>query len=179
MEIDLMDNSFELFHNSEGQRKIFSNMVNYPSEVVHNEVFSNQDGETNKIDSQKVADTVTSVGSAVGSIVGTFQAFQDPSKKEARKERREEKRSLREVCGMKPLLKKNRAKYDQCVSNYNAQQASSSASIRNTSTAPDTSNAPVPAPTSGNNKKVLIYVGVGAVVLIAGYLLYKKKFAKK
>lgn len=149
--------------------EVFSNMVNYPSEDVQNEVFSGQDGEkTTKIDPQKASDTITSVGSAVGSIVGTIQAFQDPSRKA-------KKRELKDVCGRRPVLKKNRASWDRCVANYNSQMTS-------VSTRSSSEDAPIvvtpPTPPANNNKKILIYVGIGAVVLVAGYFLYKKKFAK-
>lgn len=151
------------------QNEVFSNIVNYPSEDVQNEVFSGQDGETTrKIDAQKASDTISSVGSAVGSVVGTVQAFQDPAKKEKRRE-------LKDVCGRKPLLKKNRDEWNKCVSNYNAQIAS--ASTRSASATTPVSVPPTPP--ANNNKKILLYVGIGAVVLVAGYMIYKKKFAKK
>lgn len=182
--------------------EVFSNVVNYPREDVYNEVFSGadsmvsnqlnfeifsgQDGEETssnnvKFDAQKFADTITAVGSATGSVVGTVQAFQDPSKKAQRKtaraEKKEVKKTLKEVCGKRPLLKKNRTEYDKCVSNYNT--SIRSIETKQTQQNDNQKNKDVNENTvKGDNKKMLMYIGIGALVLIAGYVIYKKKFAK-
>jgi hypothetical protein len=176
--------------------EVFSNMINYPSEDVHNEVFSNmindsrgssdiskqinfeifsgQDGSEQESDeavkrqqnTQRVSDTLTAVGGAVGSVVSAVQSFQDPSKKSGK----EFKKQLKAVCGRRPVLKKKRGTYDACVKEF--MQRNYSPSTRSNTT-------PTPQFEEPKNNKVILYVGIGVAVLVAGFIVYKVKFAKK
>ncbi len=171
--------------NTDNNFEPFSNIVNYPSEDVYNEVFSGMDSskpskiskqlnfeifsgddgvtttdEGKKIDPTKLADSVTALGGAVGSTAQTIQAFQNPEKAQARKD-------LKSVCGRKPLSKKKRAEYDACVKNFQLGKTS----------APAPSNEPVVEPPKGLSRNTWIVIGIGAVAVL-GYILVKKKVIK-
>ena len=99
---------------------------------------------------------VIQTGQAVGGAVASFQSIQ--------------KKKIKELCGRKPLGKKNREIYDKCVQNYIA------------SITPDTSGEETGGkkmtdvsenkPKSNNNKYII--AGVIVLGLIGGFLYLKK-----
>ena len=186
-DIDIMDRSFEVYHNSEGSRNLFKSSFDGVEEIGklptrgvstiesnnQNEIVEKEPpSKKQKIDAQKVSDTLSSVGSAIGSVAVTVKAFQDPSKQATKQGKKDIKRNLIQVCGRKPLFKKNKAKYDKCVSDYNTK---STMPITSTSST-DTSSENTP-PT---NKNKMIYIGIGilAVGVIAYFVLKSKKGIK-
>ena len=121
------DSSFELNSSMNGNDVLNANRVlmSYPSEKSSFQVYLGADGqfedlyfegeEGKKIDSEKIAQTVTQTAGAISSVASTVQAFKgDGSKAPSRR------KQLKDVCGRKPVLKKKRGEYDKCVAQYNA-----------------------------------------------------------
>lgn len=186
----LNDASFEVYSNSDGARILARNRVlmDYPDEKSSFDVFlgftdTNNDGKDDKTGKtkeeldkekksifteeniQKGAQLLTSgvqTGQAVSGAVKSFQT--------------QEKKSIKEKCGRKPLLKKNRKTYDACVQDYMN-------SLGGGNTGGDTGGgtggekfAPTDEPKKSNTTTYII-IGVVAVALIGG-LIYLKKTGK-
>ena len=105
---------------------------------------------------------------------GAIQAFKgDGTRTPSRR------KQLKEACGRKPLLRKNRGEYDKCVAKFNASKNSGIETkelIDNTSKYDDTP----PTEPSKDNKKIIIIGVVVAAVLVTAFVGYKKGwFAKK
>ena len=125
-------------------------------------------------DPEKIAGAITSGASALGSVVATAQAFKgDGTKAPSRR------KALKEVCGRKPTLKKNRGTYDKCVADYNAGKLGGSTSTK----APDTNintNTTDDTPPTDNTKRNIIIGVVVVGVLVTAFIGYKKGwFGKK
>lgn len=187
------DPSFEIYSNSNGAKILARNRVlmDYPDERNSFDVFmgftdTNKDGKDDKTgktkeetDNEKEpkkpifseenietgAKIITSgvqTGQAVSGAVKSFQT--------------QEKKSIKEKCGRKPLLKKNRKTYDACVQDYMN-------SLGGGSTGGDTGGgtggekfAPIDEPKKSNTTTYII-IGVVAVAVIGG-LIYLKKTGK-
>jgi len=184
------DSSFEVYHNSEGAEILNQNRVlmDYPSEKSSFQVFLGADGDYDlyfegedktgtsepkpKYDPEKIAQGVTATAGAISSIGSTIQAFKgDGTKpKSARKQ-------LKDVCGRKPTLKKNRATYDNCVANYNAGNVGQRMAQQTQETAPTQTEGTPPT----DNKKRNMIIGVIVVgLLVTAFVGYKKGwFGKK
>lgn len=182
------DATFEVYHNSEGGQLLNNRvLLSYPSEKSSFDVFLGFEGEPTTtdpktetktkptIDPEKVAGAITSGASALGSVVATAQAFKGDGKKAPSR-----RKALKEVCGRKPTLKKNRGTYDKCVADYNAGKLGGSTSTKapdtdtNTNTTQDEQTPP-----PNNTKKIIIGVVVVAVIVTA-FVGYKKGwFGKK
>jgi hypothetical protein len=177
------DATFELYHNSEGA-DILNNrtLLTYPSEKSSFQVFLGFEGEDKpnanakeskpKIDTEKVAQGVTATAGAISSVGSTIQAFKgDGTKAPSRR------KALKEVCGRKPLLKKNRGTYDKCVADYNAGKIGGATSTKAPETNTNTNTDDTPP--ANNSKKIIIGVVVVAVIVTA-FIGYKKGwFGKK
>jgi hypothetical protein len=168
------DASFEVFANSEGAELLENRtLMSYPSEKSSYQVFLGVDGEEKKpdekktkIDPEKLAQGVTATASAISSVGSTIQAFKgDGSKPKSRR------KELKDVCGRKPLLKKNRATYDKCVADYNAGKIGNV--MPNNQRTSETPTETPPAEQPNNTKKIVIgLVVVG--VLVTAFIGYKK-----
>lgn len=173
------DAQFELFSNSNGAMMLDRTLSSYPNEKTSFDVFLGTDGNTEsedkpKIDPEKIATGITAAASAGSSIASTVQAFKgDGTKPKSRR------KQLIEVCGRKPVLKKNRGEYNKCVEQYNAGRIGGASSPRDTQQVPQ---APQPTDTStpsSNTKKIVIGLVVVGLVVTA-YIGYKKGwFGKK
>ena len=197
------DATFEVYHNSEGGQLLNNRvLLSYPSERSSFQVDLGFDGYSNflptiplltdeqlkalqqkeketktkpKIDPEKVAGAITSGASALGSVVATAQAFKgDGTKAPSRR------KQLKEVCGRRPILKKNRkGTYDKCVADYNAGKVGGATNTRASETNTNTNTDETPPPPKDNTKVIIIGVVVVAVIVTA-FIGYKKGwFGKK
>jgi hypothetical protein len=190
------DATFEVYHNSEGGRLLQNRtLLTMPSERSSFQVDLGFDGYSNfeetekekkerleaeakkkaeeegkKLDPEKVAGAITSGATAISSVGSTIQAFKgDKPKTPSRR------KQLKEVCGRKPLLKKKKTEYNQCVAQYNAGTTGGSTDTK----APDTDTNNNETPPTDNKKKIIIGVVVVAVIVTA-FIGYKKGwFGKK
>lgn len=181
----ITDASFELKTNS-NRENMFNNRVltSMPSEKSSFQVYLGFEGEENatadknadktkekkEYDPEKIAQGVTATAGAISSVGSTIQAFKgDKTKAPSRRKK------LKEVCGAKPLLKKNRAEYDKCVANYNAGNTGGTTDSK----APETTTQTDEQPPKDNKKMIIIGVVVVAV-LVTAFVGYKKGwFSKK
>ena len=184
MENLINDNSFEVYHNSEGA-KILSwdrTLMQYPSEKSSFDVFlgftdENKDGKDDKsgktqeqiakekADREEKFKEYASIGKDAiqtgQAVYGAVKSFQPKSKQD-----------LKSVCGRKPLRKKNRPPYDQCVQNYMA----------SLNTGGDTGGGDTGGKKSGeiedekpkSNTTKYIIAGVIVLGLIGGFIYLKK-----
>jgi hypothetical protein len=191
------DSTFELFTNSSDSEILNKTLMSYPSEKSSFDVFLGADGDDmldysyfetttpttpteteRKFDAEKIAEGVVATGTAVTSVASTIQAFKgDGTKTKSRKQQ------LKDVCGRKPLLKKNRVEYDKCVSDYNAGRIGGMVDTNQrgggTEYRDDTKQSDDAKAKSDNTKKIIIGLVVVAVVVTA-FVGYKKGwFAKK
>ena len=189
------DAQFELFSNSNGAMMLDRTLSSYPNEKTSFDIFLGSDGLMTKssqnlidditkkntesenkrnIDPEKIATGITAAASAGSSIASTVQAFKgDGTKPKSRR------KQLIEVCGRKPVLKKNRGEYNKCVEQYNAGKIGGVTRTDDTSqpTQP-TQPTDTSTPTSNTKKIVIGLVVVGLVV--TAYIGYKKGwFGKK
>lgn len=207
------DSTFELFTNSSDSEILNKTLMSYPSEKSSFDVFLGADGddmfdysyfedteeqkrkaeeeqkrkaeeeakkksEERKFDADKVAEGVIAVGTAVSSVGTAVGAFKGDGKKT-----KSRKQQLKDVCGRKPLLKKNRVEYDKCVSDYNAGRIGGMVDTNQrgggTEYRDDTKQSDDAKAKSDNTKKIIIGLVVVAVVVTA-FVGYKKGwFAKK
>jgi hypothetical protein len=198
MENLINDNSFEVYHNSEGAKILGwdRTLMEYPSEKSSFDVFmgftdENKDGKDDKTGKTKkqlaeeeaktkkqlaeeeakkkereekfkeyasIGKDAIQTGQAVAGAVKSFQTQQQ--------------QNIKAVCGRKPLRKKNRATYDQCVQNYMASLSGGG----------DTSGGDTGGKKSGeiedekpkSNTTKYIIAGVIVLGLIGGFIYLKK-----
>lgn len=169
-DIDIMDRSFEIYHNSEGRRNLFSNFENEDVAEGKDKPKGGKDKPTRTpIDPEKLSATLSTLASTTGSIAGTVQAFQDPNKSTSRKAKKETKRSLVQVCGRKPLFSKaKKSTYQKCIADYNLKIASAPIT-------PTDKDEDIVEPTPNKNKMIYIGLGVLAVVVVGYFVLKGKK----
>ena len=170
-DIDIMDRSFEIYHNSEGRRNLFQS--SFEGEDVAEGEDKPKGGKTKPtrtpIDPEKLSATLSTLASTAGSVAGTVQAFQNPNKSTSRKAKKETKRSLVQVCGRKPLFSKaKKSTYQKCVSDYNLKIASAPIT-------PTERDEEIVEPTPNKNKMIYIGLGVLAVVVVGYFVLKSKK----
>ncbi len=80
------------------------------------------------------------------------------------------KTDVKQACGSRPFLAKNRAAYDKCVAKYNA------GTLVGKQTKDGTMPNIVPSkPTGGKKDNTTTYVVVGSAIAIGLFLLYMKK----
>ncbi len=174
------DSTFELFTNSSDSKMLNKTLMSYPSEKSSFHVFLGANGNKmddysyfeSKFDSEKLSESIAAGTAAIGAVAETVQAFRgDGTRTTSRR------KQLKQVCGRKPLLKKNRGEYDKCVANYNAANLASVGDSE-TRTGGDMPTQ-TPTPTKDNTKTIIIGVAVVAV-LVTAFIGYKKGwFAKK
>lgn len=185
---DLIQNdaTFEVFANSEGSELLNNRtLLFYPSEKSSFDVFLGMNGYSNfedtdkedkvkeeakkkSVDPEKLAQGLTATAGAISSVGSTIQAFKgDGTKTPSRR------KQLKEVCGRKPLFKKNReGEYDKCVANYNAGKIGNVETRTQTQTTSD--DTPPPPPSTDNTKRNII-IGVVVIGLLAtAFIGYKK-----
>jgi hypothetical protein len=127
-----------------------------------------------KFDAEKVAGAITAGATAVGSVGTAIDAFKgDGSKPKSRR------KQLKDVCGRKPLLKKNRVEYDKCVSDYNAGKVGGFVDKRGETEYTDTKKEDETPAKSNTTRNVIIGLVVVGVIVTA-FVGYKKGwFGKK
>jgi len=190
----LNDASFEVYSNSDGARILARNRVlmDYPDEKSSFDVFlgftdTNNDGKDDttgktkqELDKekkpkkpifteeniQKGAQLLTSGIQTGQSVAGAVKSFQT-----------EEKKTLKQVCGRRPILKKNRATYDACVNNYRSSLGGGSTGGGDTSGDTVNEKSTMPNEPKKNRTTTYVIIGVVAVALIGG-LIYLKKTGK-
>jgi hypothetical protein len=169
-DIDIMDRSFEIYHNSEGRRNLFSNFESEDVAEGKDKPKGGKDKPTRTpIDPEKLSETLATLGATAGSIAGTVQAFKDPNKSTSRKAKKETKRSLVQVCGRKPLFSKaKKSTYQKCIADYNLKIASAPIT-------PTERDEEIVEPTPNKNKMIYIGLGVLAVVVVGYFVLKGKK----
>jgi hypothetical protein len=196
MENLINDSSFEVYHNSEGLRMLNPRILTtYPSEKSSFQVdlgfeghsnFINEETEAEKkarleaeakanktnFDPEKVAGAITSGATAITSVATTIQAFKGDGTKAP-----SPRKALKEVCGRRPLTKKNRkGTYDKCVADYNLGK---NAPVSNIPPTPNTTDDDKPNEGLSKTKKTIIGLVVVAVI-VGAYIGYKKGlFSKK
>lgn len=165
------DASYEVYASSEGAELLENRtLMDYPSEKSSFQVFlgfqgDKPKGEKPKVDPQKISDAITSGAGAIGSVASTVQAFQNPAKRE-----------LKDVCGRKPLLKKNiTQEYKDCVKKYYASKNQPPVTEK------DNSQPSTPSIETNKNKTRNIIIGVVAVGVVATVIIGFKQgwFGKK
>lgn len=156
--LDLDNRQWEVYHNTDGMYVPI--MDEYPNPRNTFDVFMGVDEtKTGKVDAEAVSQAVTTAVS-VGS-----QLYQS---------RDESKKGLKQRCGSRPILKKNRAEYDRCREEY--YKDLQGGGIKSTGSTQDaTFTPPPPAPTGmSTTAKVGIALGIIAVGVGAYFLLRKK-----
>jgi hypothetical protein len=190
----LNDASFEVYSNSDGARILARNrmLMDYPDEKNSFDVFlgftdTNNDGKDDttgktkeEMDKekkpkkpifteenlQKGASLLTSGVQTGQSVVGAVKSFQT-----------QEKKSIKEKCGRKPLLKKNRKTYDACVQDYMNSLGGTNTPVDAGANTGGEKFAPTDEPPKKNKTTTYVIIGVVAVALIGG-LIYLKKTGK-
>lgn len=181
---DLINNDiqFELFSNSSGAGMLDRTLMSYPNEKTSFDVFLGTDGNMSdyshfeneptptksSYDPEKIATGITATAGAISAVGSTIQAFKGDGTKP-----KSQRKQLKEVCGRKPVLNKNRAKYDKCVADYNAGKTGGTSTPSVTETKSD-----IPPPPN-NTKKIIIGLVVVGVVVTAIYGYKKGWFSKK
>jgi hypothetical protein len=188
MENLINDNSFEVYHNSEGAKILGwdRTLMQYPDEKNSFDVFmgfvdENKDGkddksgktqeeiakekEKAKADREEKFKEYASIGKDAiqtgQAVAGAVKSFQT-----------QQQQNIKAVCGRKPVRKKNRATYDQCVQNYMASLSGGG----------DTSGGDTGGKKSGqiedekpkSNTTKYIIAGVIVLGLIGGFIYLKK-----
>ncbi len=196
MENLINDSSFEVYHNSEGLRMLNPRILTtYPSEKSSFQVDLGFEGHSNfeeteaekkarleaeakanktNFDPEKVAGAITSGATAITSVATTIQAFKGDGTKAP-----SPRKALKEVCGRRPLTKKNRkGTYDKCVADYNLGK---NAPVPNNPNQPTSNTINDDKINEGLSKTKKTIIGLVVVAVIVGaYIGYKKGlFSKK
>jgi len=191
MENLINDNSFEVYHNSEGSKILGwdRTLMQYPSEKSSFEVFmgftdENKDGkddktgktkqqldeeEAKKKEREEKFKEYASIGKDAiqtgQAVYGAVKSFQPKSKQD-----------LKSVCGSKPLRKKNRPPYDKCVANYMASLNTGGDTGGGDTGGTKSTEADEDKPKK-NNTTTYVVIAVVGLALIGG-LIYLKKTGK-
>jgi len=178
------DSSFEVYHNSEGAKILGwdRTLMQYPNEKNSFDVFmgftdENKDGKEDKsgktqeeiakekADREEKIKQYASIGKDAiqtgQAVAGAVKSFQT-----------QEKQNIKAKCGRKPLFKKNRGTYDNCVKEY----------LASLSGGGDTSGGDTGGKKSGeiedekpkSNTTKYIIAGVIVLGLIGGFIYLKK-----
>jgi hypothetical protein len=191
MENLINDNSFEVYHNSEGSKILGwdRTLMQYPSEKNSFEVFmgftdENKDGkddktgktkqqldeeEAKKKEREEKFKEYASIGKDAiqtgQAVYGAVKSFQPKSKQD-----------VKAVCGKKPLRKKNRPPYDKCVANYMASLNTGGDTGGGDTGGTKSTEADEDKPKK-NNTTTYVVIAVVGLALIGG-LIYLKKTGK-
>lgn len=176
LDLNMVDETFELFEGSGDFAESFSLFENGTGGATTPPATGTTPPATGtksrQLDTEKLNETISSVGSAIGSGVTLVKAYEDPAKAQFKQDKKQKKLELKEVCGRRPLFEKNRTKYNTCVENY----------MKGRSGMPPTadggfSGGGAPAPQGmSNNTKIIIAV---AVIGVAGFVYWKYFRGKK
>lgn len=155
-ELDISSAEWEVSHSSADGIEV-PIMEEYPNPENTFDIFMGTNGDTTGVDPEAIAGAVATVGAVAGELI---------------QNRDETKQQLRNRCGRRPLLRKNRGEYDKCREEFYKEIQGTS--IR---TAPTTSTPPPPPPPKGmsTGAKVGIALGVIAVIGVGAYFIFKKK----
>tara|TARA_R110002153_G_scaffold196307_1_gene349674 strand:+ start:144 stop:626 length:483 start_codon:yes stop_codon:yes gene_type:complete len=158
MAIEQLDTSddFEISTNS-GNKILMPLMDEYPNAQNTFDIFANTEGEGLSDEQQnQIADTI----GAVAQVGAQLYANRDETKGE-----------LKQICGRRPLFKKNRGDYDICKADfYKARQGGGTRIQENFNYTPP----PLPPP-KGLSTGAVIGIVLGVVGLgLGGYFLYKR-----
>jgi hypothetical protein len=199
MENLISDNSFEVYHNSEGSKILAMDrtLMEYPSEKSSFDVFmgftdENKDGKDDKTGkTKKQLDEEEAKKKK--------QLDEEEAKKKEREEKFKEyasigkdaiqtgqavygavksfqpksKQDLKSVCGRKPLRKKNRPPYDKCVANYMASLNTGGDTGGGDTGGQKSGEIEDEKPPKSNTTKYII-AGVIVLGLIGGFIYLKK-----
>lgn len=131
------------------------------------------------------ADTVNAGIGAATSIAGAF------TKSDAQKAAKAQKKEYKNVCGRRPILKKKRAAWQECVNKYVALKNPAPAPTPDAPTTPDNATSQLDAYAaskvssgdgSDGEKKFYqkpLFIGTAVVVVVLGGFLIYTKFIKK
>lgn len=144
----------------------YSNFIPLLTDEQIKQLEKQSEGNKSSVDPEKLAQGITAGASAISSVGSTIQAFKgDGTKAPSRR------KALKEVCGRKPLTKKNRAgEYDKCVADYNAGKRGGAIDTTTQNTNTQTDETPPPK----DNTKVIIIGVVVVAVLVTAFVGYKK-----
>jgi hypothetical protein len=192
MENLISDNSFEVYHNSEGAKILGwdRTLMQYPDEKNSFDVFlgftdENKDGKDDKsgktqeqiaeekakakADREAKLTQLASIGKDAiqtgQAVAGAVKSFQTKSKQD-----------VKAVCGRKPLRKKNRPPYDKCVANYMASLNTGGDTDGGDTGGTKSTEADEDKPKK-NNTTTYVVIAVVGIALIGG-LIYLKKTGK-
>jgi hypothetical protein len=192
MENLISDNSFEVYHNSEGAKILGwdRTLMQYPDEKNSFDVFlgftdENKDGKDDKsgktqeqiaeekakakADREAKLTQLASIGKDAiqtgQAVAGAVKSFQTKSKQD-----------VKAVCGRKPLRKKNRPPYDKCVANYMASLNTGGDTDGGDTGGTKSTEADEDKPKK-NNTTTYVVIAVVGLALIGG-LIYLKKTGK-
>lgn len=185
-DLNLVDDSFELWHNSEGERALYNKIVKtYPSEdnmfdvlnfegkenTTTEKTTTEKTTEKQKLDLDKLGESIVTTAGAVGSVSTTIQAFKGDGTKKA------QRLAVKDVCGKKPTAfskKARKEEYKKCVSEYQAkkmamldsQTKKSEEIVKNTE---DTK--------TGMSTTTKVLIGVGVLAVIGGIIYFVRRGA--
>jgi hypothetical protein len=160
-DLNINNSEWEVYHNSEGM--LVPIMDEYPSPENTFDVWSSNEGATTttntneKLDPEAIAGLVTTVATVGSQLVAN---------------RDETKRDLKNRCGRRPLLRKNRAEYDRCKEEF-YKEMQGGGSFK--STMPQQPIVVAPPPPQGMSTTAKIGIALGIVALgVGGYFLWKR-----
>lgn len=199
MENLISDNSFEVYHNSEGSKILAMDrtLMEYPSEKSSFDVFmgfvdENKDGKDDKtgktkkqlddevkkkereeeVKKKEREEKLMQIASIGKDAIQTGQAVAGAVKGFQPKS----KQDIKAVCGRKPLLKKNRPPYDKCVANYMASLNTGGDTSGGDTGGTKSTEADEDKPKKDNTTTYVVIAVVGLALI--GGLIYLKKTGK-
>lgn len=185
-DLNLVDNSFELWHNSEGERALYNKIVKtYPSEdnmfdvlnfegeeKATTEATTEAKTEKQKLDLDKLGESIVTTAGAVGSVLTTIQAFKGDGTKKA------QRLAVKDVCGKKPTAfskKARKEEYKKCVSEYQAKKMAMLDSQTKKSEEDDVKTTPPAEPKTGMSTTTKVLIGVGVLAVIGGIIYFVRR----
>jgi hypothetical protein len=181
-DLNLVDDSFELWHNSEGERALYNKIVKtYPSEDNMFDVL-NFEGEENssteqkttekqKLDLDKLGESIVTTAGAVGSVATSVQAFKGDGTKKA------QRLAVKDVCGKKPTAfskKARKEEYKKCITDYQAKKmAMLDAQTKKSEEVVIKSDETK----TGMSTTTKVLIGVGVLALIGGVIYFVRRGA--
>ena len=158
--LDLDNRQWDVYHNTDGMNAPI--MEEYPNPRNTFDVFMGVDeSKTGKLD----AESVTSALTTAVSLGSQLYASRDKSKQ-----------GLRQRCGKRPILRKNRGEYDTCREEY--YKEIQGGGMKTTGTAGDsfTPPPPPPPPPTGMSTTAKVGIALGIVAVgVGAYFLLRNK----